>query len=53
MKEAYRLQKLIIDELAEAHNLDIALVYSTKETHTYKIISNAIRKILEHIAQSA
>lgn len=53
VKEAYRVQKSMI--LAEgqgsARAIDIALIYSTKEVHSYKTIHNAVRKILEQIAQ--
>lgn len=60
VKEAYRLQKSIIlepqpsgsaDEAVVLHSYDIALIYSTKEVHTQKTIRNAVRKILEQIAQ--
>ncbi|MFI3282797.1 MAG: ribonuclease P protein component [Rikenellaceae bacterium] len=52
VKEAYRLQKSMILEGESPRDLDIALIYSTKEVHSYKTIHNAIRKILEQIAQS-
>ncbi|MFI3292172.1 MAG: ribonuclease P protein component [Rikenellaceae bacterium] len=53
VKEAYRLQKsIILDcEGSAPRSLDIALIYSTKESRSYKTIHNALRKILEHIAQ--
>ncbi len=54
VKEAYRLQKSLILDSAECENarsFDIALIYSTKEVHSYKTISNAVRKILEQIAK--
>lgn len=54
VKEAYRLQKSIILEPTSEltpRALDIALIYSTKESHSYKTINNAVRKILEQIAQ--
>ncbi len=59
VKEAYRLQKSIIleqsgeqiDKPFSPRALDIALIYSTKEVHSYKTIRNAVRKILEQIAQ--
>lgn len=60
VKEAYRLQKGIIlegggaevvGEESPLRALDIALIYSTKEEHSYKTIHNAVRKILEQIAQ--
>ena len=49
-KEAYRLQKQIVRNGATA-NLDLALIYSSKEVLPYKVISNAVRKILEHVAE--
>ncbi|MFI3302311.1 MAG: ribonuclease P protein component [Rikenellaceae bacterium] len=52
VKEAYRLQKsIIIERDGTPQSLDIALIYSTKESHSYKTINNAVRKILELIAQ--
>ena len=49
-KEAYRLQKQIVRNGATV-NLDLALIYSSKEVLPYKVISNAVRKILEHVAE--
>lgn len=49
-KEAYRLQKQIIRNGATM-NLDLALIYSSKEVLPYKVIANAVRKILEHVAE--
>lgn len=48
-KEAYRLQKQIITE-GGAQNLDIALIYSSKEVLSAKSISHAVRRILETVA---
>lgn len=48
-KEAYRLQKQILAE-GGAQNLDIALIYSSKEILSAKSISHAVRRILETIA---
>lgn len=48
-KEAYRLQKQILAE-GGAQNLDIALIYSSKEVLSAKSISHAVRRILETIA---
>ena len=52
-KEAYRLQKQLLWQSAEAQGVavDMALVYSTKEVLSYKTIENAIRRILEEVAQ--
>lgn len=49
-KEAYRLQKQIVRNGATV-NLDLALIYSSKEVLLYKVIANAVRKILEHVAE--
>lgn len=49
-KEAYRLQKQIVRNGATM-NLDLALIYSSKEVLPYKVIANAVRKILEHVAE--
>ena len=49
-KEAYRLQKQIVRNGATV-NLDLALSYSSKEVLPYKVIANAVRKILEHVAE--
>ncbi|MFI3317004.1 MAG: ribonuclease P protein component [Rikenellaceae bacterium] len=52
VKESYRLQKsILVDAGCPARNIDLALVYSTKEAHTYKTVNNAVRKILENIAK--
>lgn len=53
IKEVYRLNKsIIIDkECGRSLEIDIAMIYSTKEVHSYKTISHAVRKILEQIAQ--
>lgn len=48
-KEAYRLQKQILAE-GTAQNIDIALIYSSKEELSAKSISHAVRRILETIA---
>ena len=32
-------------------NLDLALIYSSKEELSYKTISNAVRRILETVAE--
>lgn len=48
-KEGYRLQKQIITQ-GGAQNLDIALIYSSKEVLSAKSISHAVRRILETVA---
>lgn len=49
-KEAYRLQKQLI-HAGHTANLDLALIYSSKEVLPYKTVSNAIRRVLETLAQ--
>lgn len=44
MKEAYRLQKELLGD--SPVNLDLALIYSSKEVLPYKTISHALRRIL-------
>ncbi len=53
VKESYRLQKSLLHTPSDlpARNIDLAMIYSTKESHTYKTINNAVRKILETIAK--
>ncbi|MEG0499040.1 MAG: ribonuclease P protein component [Alistipes sp.] len=50
-KEAYRLRKQALHAAAANANLDMALIYSTKEVLPYKTIENALRKIMEQIAE--
>lgn len=49
-KEAYRLQKLLLAEIGPV-NLDMALIYSSKEVLPYKTIARAVRKILETLVE--
>ena len=49
-KEAYRLQKGIVALPGRRTNLDVALIYSSKEVLSYKHIEHAVRRILESIA---
>lgn len=49
-KEAYRLRKELLTAGDAAVNLDLALVYSSKEVLPYKTIDHAVRRILETIA---
>ncbi len=50
-KEAYRLQKTILHSAGAAANLDLALIYSSKEVLPYKTVSHAVRRILETIRE--
>lgn len=49
-KEAYRLQKQVVRN-GEPVNLDLALIYSSKEVLPYKTIANAVRKVLESVVE--
>ncbi len=49
-KEAYRLQKCILCNGVLALNLDLALIYSSKEVLPYKQIQHAVRRILDTVA---
>ena len=49
-KEAYRLQKGSV-RCGAPINLDLALIYSSKEALPYKTIAHAVRRILETIAE--
>ena len=49
-KEAYRLQKQTLKNGSPA-NLDLALIYSSKEVLPYKTIQNAVRRILETVVE--
>ncbi|MDE5694627.1 MAG: ribonuclease P, partial [Alistipes sp.] len=50
-KEAYRLQKGILARENRALNLDLALIYSSKEVLPYKHIEHAVRKILGAVSE--
>lgn len=52
-KEAYRLNKSTLHLAAETNGLDIdlALVYSTKDILPYNTIANAVCKILAEVAE--
>lgn len=49
-KEAYRLQKNLLRADAPV-NLDLALIYSSKEVVSYKAIAHAVRRILESVVE--
>ena len=50
-REAYRLSREELKAKVEASGsvIDVALVYSTKEIHSYKTISHAVQRILVQI----
>lgn len=50
-KEAYRLQKQLLRRAAGTANVDLALIYSSKEILPYKTIDHAVHRILEQVAE--
>ncbi len=48
-REAYRLQKELLGAEVPV-NLDLALIYSSKEVLPYKTVAHAVRKILQTVA---
>lgn len=54
MREAYRLGRDgICERLRQSgKHLQIAFIYSTKECHSYKTISNAVQRILEQVSNA-
>lgn len=51
-KEAYRLNKrLLLAEGGKTAAVDVALIYSSKEIVPYKTVENALRRILQQIAE--
>ena len=54
MREAYRLGRDgICERLRQSgKHLQIAFIYSTKESHSYKTISNAVQRILEQVTKA-
>lgn len=48
-KEAYRLHKELL-AAGRSVNLDLALIYSSKEVLPYKTVAHALRRILESVA---
>lgn len=53
MREAYRLNRSgLVEQLSQQGlKVDIALVYSTKESHSYKTVEYALQRILEQISK--
>lgn len=49
-KESYRLQKQLLHDGTPV-NLDLALIYSSKEVLSYKTIDNAVRRILDSVLE--
>ncbi|MBR2352291.1 MAG: ribonuclease P protein component [Alistipes sp.] len=52
MREAYRHNKELLSEAGKGAIADIAIIYSSKEVHDYKTIENALKRVLQNIAQS-
>ena len=50
-REAYRLSRESLVERAKERGveLQLALIYSTKECHNYKTVENAVQRILEQV----
>lgn len=51
MREAYRLNRELLTTSGKTGAVEMALIYSTKEVHDYKTIENAVKRILQRIAQ--
>lgn len=49
-KEAYRLNRELLDHAGNPVDLDLALIYSSREIVPYRVIEHAVQKILERIA---
>lgn len=52
-REAYRLNREALSRAVAERDvtLDIAFVYSTKECHSHKTITNALQRILEQVCE--
>lgn len=54
-REAYRLnpmrEELRVRVVNSHSTIDLALIYSTKELHSYKTINNAVQRILGQISE--
>lgn len=52
-REAYRLNREALSQKVTERDvtLDIAFVYSTKECHSHKTITNALQRILEQVCE--
>lgn len=51
MREAYRLNRgLLVEHLASnGQSVELAIVYSAKEYHSYKTIEYAVQRVLEQV----
>ncbi len=52
MREAYRLNSQLAASTQQSGEVELALIYSTKEVCDYKTIENAIKRILCRVAES-
>ena len=52
-REAYRLSRESLVQLAKERGveLQLALIYSTKECHNYKTVENAVQRILAQVCE--
>lgn len=50
MREAYRLNKQLLKS-GEPRHMQVALIYSSKESLDYKTIENATKRILEKLSE--
>ena len=51
MREAYRLNKALLFSSDTPRQMQIALIYSSKEVLDYKTIENATKRILENLCK--
>ena len=51
MREAYRLNKALLLADDNLRQMQIALIYSSKEVLDYKTIENATKRILENLCK--
>ena len=51
MRDAYRLNKSILLASDTSRQLQVALIYSSKEVLDYKTIENATKRILENLCK--
>ena len=52
MREAYRLNKELLTATLGEHRIELAIIYSSKSIHDYNYIENALKKILQQIAEN-
>ncbi len=52
MREAYRLNKGLLTHSGKTGEVEMAIIYSSKEILDYKTIENAIKRVLATVADS-